>query len=375
MHGGFSEKLPNPNDNVDHRGVMKAMSRPLQARRAGALLLVVGIMGAGASGVSRAAPTQAEVDSAQKRLLVLEKEFELAVEEFNLVHDRLDQIRTEIATGELVIRRLERRMSTQQDSAVALAQELYMGGPTASFEAVLDSDSIAEVESILTYLQSSQQAQAKVFERLSVDRRVLETHLDDLEGARSRAQATEERLVAMRVEIEAKVNEQADEVAELNEQVEAAARRQRAQEKAAAEAAAEAAALDLQPPIPRSTTPTATASNGNAQAAVDAALSQIGKPYQWGAAGPDSYDCSGLTLWAWAHAGVSLPHNSGAQYAATPRVAQSDWQPGDLLFYGSPIHHVGMYIGGGRMVEAPYTGSQVRVVSPYRSDYVGAGRP
>ncbi|MDQ5816678.1 MAG: NlpC/P60 family protein [Actinomycetota bacterium] len=354
---------------------MKAMSRPFVARRAGALLLTLGILGAGASGVSRAAPTQAEVDSAQARLMALEKEFELAVEEYNLVHDRLEQIRTEIATSELVIRRLERRMSTQQDSAVALAQELYMGGTTASFEAVLDSDSIAEVESSIAYLQSSQQAQAKVFERLSVDRRVLETHLDDLESARSRAQATEERLVSMRVEIEAKVNEQADEVADLNRQVEAAARRQRAQEEARARAAAEAAASDPQPPIPGSTTPTATAPNGNAQAAVDAALSQVGKPYQWGAAGPDSYDCSGLTMWAWAHAGVSLPHNSGAQYAATSRVAQSDWQPGDLLFYGSPIHHVGMYIGGGRMVEAPYTGSQVRVVSPYRSDYVGAGRP
>jgi cell wall-associated NlpC family hydrolase len=80
-------------------------------------------------------------------------------------------------------------------------------------------------------------------------------------------------------------------------------------------------------------------------------------------------------MWAWAQAGVSLPHNSGMQYAATPRVAQSDWAPGDLLFFGSPIHHVAMYIGNGKMVEAPYTGSYVRVVSAYRSDYAGAGRP
>ena len=78
---------------------------------------------------------------------------------------------------------------------------------------------------------------------------------------------------------------------------------------------------------------------------------------------------------SWAQAGVALPHNSGAQYAATTRVDQSDWEPGDLLFAGSPIHHVGMYIGNGQMVEAPYTGAEVRVVSAYRSDYVGAGRP
>ena len=106
-----------------------------------------------------------------------------------------------------------------------------------------------------------------------------------------------------------------------------------------------------------------------------AALSHVGKPYQWGASGPNSYDCSGLTLWAWAQAGVSLPHSSGMQYGATQRVSSSDWQPGDLLFFGSPIHHVAMYIGNGQLVEAPYTGASVRVTSAYRSDYVGAGRP
>ena len=80
-------------------------------------------------------------------------------------------------------------------------------------------------------------------------------------------------------------------------------------------------------------------------------------------------------MWAWGQAGVSLPHNSGAQYNATPRVARGDLEPGDLVFFGSPIHHVGMYIGNGQMVEAPYSGNSVRVVPIARSDYVGAGRP
>lgn len=76
---------------------------------------------------------------------------------------------------------------------------------------------------------------------------------------------------------------------------------------------------------------------------------------------------------AWA--GVSLPHNSGMQYSATRRVSRDQLQPGDLLFFGSPIHHVGMYIGNGQMVDAPRTGLNVRVVSTDRSNYVGAGRP
>lgn len=113
-----------------------------------------------------------------------------------------------------------------------------------------------------------------------------------------------------------------------------------------------------------------------AQAAVQAALSQVGRPYRWGASGPSSFDCSGLTLWAWARSGVSLPHSSRAQYASTKRVSRAQWQPGDLLFFGSPIHHVGMYIGSGKMVAAPHSGAAVRVSSATsRRDYVGAGRP
>ena len=80
-------------------------------------------------------------------------------------------------------------------------------------------------------------------------------------------------------------------------------------------------------------------------------------------------------MWAWAHAGVYLPHSAAMQYGMIKHVSSSDLQPGDLLFFGSPIHHVAMYVGGGRMVEAPYTGAFVRVVPAARSDFVGAGRP
>ncbi|MDQ3940524.1 MAG: NlpC/P60 family protein, partial [Actinomycetota bacterium] len=201
----------------------------------------------------------------------------------------------------------------------------------------------------------------------------LELHLHDLEKDRVRAHAAESRHEDLRVSIEAKVADQQDEIQKLNRQI-AAAERRRAARARAARAAAARVSVSVEPFVSAPANP-APAPNAGAQKAVDAALSQVGKPYQWGAEGPDSYDCSGLTMWAWSQAGVSLPHNSGMQYDATPRVAQSDWAPGDLLFFGSPIHHVGMYIGNGQMVEAPYTGQYVRVVSAHRSDYVGAGRP
>ncbi len=120
--------------------------------------------------------------------------------------------------------------------------------------------------------------------------------------------------------------------------------------------------------------PSAPAS-GAAATAVAFAKAQVGKPYQWGAAGPDAYDCSGLTMAAWAHAGVSLPHSSAAQYDATRRVSADELQPGDLIFRYSPISHVSMYIGGGMQVSATHTGDYVRIQSASLSGIVGYGRP
>jgi cell wall-associated NlpC family hydrolase len=124
----------------------------------------------------------------------------------------------------------------------------------------------------------------------------------------------------------------------------------------------------------------ASASQGDI--AANWALTQLGKPYQWGAAGPDTYDCSGLTMVAWAQAGVQLLHYTGYQWEEGPHVPLNDLQRGDLLFYATDnsdpatIHHVGIYIGDGMMVDAPYTGAFVRIDSIYQpGDPIGAVRP
>lgn len=112
-----------------------------------------------------------------------------------------------------------------------------------------------------------------------------------------------------------------------------------------------------------------------AAAAIATAKAQLGKPYVWGAAGPGSFDCSGLTMYAWASAGVSLPHNAAAQQGMGTPVAQADLQPGDLVFFGSPAYHVGMYLGGGLMIHAPTSGDVVKIVPlANEPDYSGATR-
>lgn len=121
--------------------------------------------------------------------------------------------------------------------------------------------------------------------------------------------------------------------------------------------------------------PDLPAPSSHAAIAVQTAEAQLGKPYVYAGSGPDVFDCSGLTMYAWAAAGVSLPHNAAAQYDSLPHVPIDALQPGDLVFFGSPIHHVGIFVGNGTMVEAPYTGVDVRYHSIYRPDFAGAGRP
>jgi peptidoglycan DL-endopeptidase CwlO len=146
--------------------------------------------------------------------------------------------------------------------------------------------------------------------------------------------------------------------------------------------AAQRAALNppSEPPPATQQTTTTTSSvpvSGRAKLAVNFAYAQLGKPYEWAADGPGSYDCSGLTMASWRAAGVSLPHSSGMQYGYGTHVSQGQLQPGDLVFFYSPISHVGIYIGGGKMIHAPRPGDVVKITSISGSymPYVGATRP
>jgi cell wall-associated NlpC family hydrolase len=166
-----------------------------------------------------------------------------------------------------------------------------------------------------------------------------------------------------------------------------AAKRAKALAEAAAAAAAARAAARASESSPVSAAP-ASAFRGSAansslgDIAADFAISQIGRPYQWGAVGPSTYDCSGLAMVAWEHAGVSLLHYTGDQWVEGVHVGLNDLQRGDLVFYATnnadpaTIHHVGIYIGNGDMVDAPYTGVDVRIDSIYQPGYpIGAVRP
>ena len=116
--------------------------------------------------------------------------------------------------------------------------------------------------------------------------------------------------------------------------------------------------------------------SGKAGIAVNAAYGQLGVPYKFAAESPGvAFDCSGLTKYAWGQAGVYLPHQSAAQYASIPHIPKDQAHPGDLVFYYSPIGHVGIYIGNGQMIHAPQTGDVVKISVVHWNKVVGVGRP
>jgi cell wall-associated NlpC family hydrolase len=121
--------------------------------------------------------------------------------------------------------------------------------------------------------------------------------------------------------------------------------------------------------------PTDIPASGRGAAAVRFALAQVGDAYVYGAAGPNAWDCSGLTMVAWGQAGVGLPHSSSAQFGSGPHIPASALRPGDLVFYYSPISHVAIYIGNGMIVHAAHPGAGVRVAGLYSMPFVGAVRP
>lgn len=114
---------------------------------------------------------------------------------------------------------------------------------------------------------------------------------------------------------------------------------------------------------------------GAAGVAVKTACAQIGDPYVWGADGPDSFDCSGLTQYSWKAAGVSLTHYTGAQWTEGTPVSRSELRPGDLVFFYSDLHHVGMYVGNGLYVHASRSGVPVKMARLEGTQYMGARRP
>jgi len=315
--------------------------------------------------LARATPAQrAELEEFYAQLDEIDRETEIAVEEYNAARMRLDNVTGSIEASEQDIAVLEQAYLAQANRLGNRAVEIYRGSRADMllimiFEAESFQDLLSRIE-IINQLVSSD---SDLMSRIRDQRSRLEAITQQLSLDESEAASLEFEMRARMIEVTARNEDRKQELRDQNitllELFEAEQLRRAIAEQELARSVdggdhSEIVAVPGSP--------------------VETAMALRGIPYVWGGASRDGFDCSGLMRFVFSQHGVDLPHHSGTQVLHGQRV-MGDLQPGDLIFFGTPIHHVGMYVGGGYFIHSPRTGEVVSLRSlASRSDMVAARR-
>jgi cell wall-associated NlpC family hydrolase len=319
---------------------------------------------------------ESQIDAQGERLSIANEQYNEAVYRKSLLLRDLSKTRAGVAAS-------ERQYQALRDRLGSRVRSLYKH-PGAPMAAWLNMRSLSEMGRQRVLSDSVLTADSQLVDATDRARRELRSKLHSVAELAADAKRTQESIAGQRVGLAEELSAQRSLLSQVKGDIARIVAENRRRELAGASegfprntAAQNRAANGAGTSLRQSDAdiPAPPAPKAGASTAVSAAAAQIGKPYKWGAAGPDAYDCSGLTMYAWAKAGVSLAHYAAAQYDSLPKVPRSKLAPGDLVFFGNPIHHVGIYEGGGVMINAPQTGENVRRNSIDRADYLGASRP
>jgi cell wall-associated NlpC family hydrolase len=312
-------------------------TRPLLAPRSIVKVTLAALVGLSII-VSGASPASAEpsVSEIEKQIDEAWNKLEPVIEKHNAAREGLAAKRKQAAALARRIQPLELQIQLAMSKVGDLAVRAYKGEQTSALNAILSSGSpdafVNQLELLDQFARrqhSDVQAVLDLKQKLAAQKRPLDQLVAQLGQ-------TEAELAAKKKQINAEIKR----LQQLRLQVYGST----------------TSLGSLRPAPCPSTYP-----GGAAGKAITFACAQIGKPYVWGADGPGSYDCSGLTMAAWAHAGVYLPHNAAAQRREVPYISRSELRPGDLVFYYSDLHHVGMYAGNGWIVHASQAGVPVKM--------------
>lgn len=312
----------------------------MRTRRIAAAIAAVALIPASAAVFTTSQASAQTSDEIQEELDERHHELEVVIEDYNAKREELNDANELIEEIEAQLPEIEAAAAAALEQMGDIAATAYTGGNFAMVNSVLSGDP-SDFADRLMYLSNLTDAENAAIESALSEIAELETRKTELETLRADADEIlaeiEKQQDAIEAEIDALEDEYADAYAKEN---------------------------------PPKTWDDYTGSSSVVAFAYD----QLGDPYVYGSAGPDSWDCSGLTQKAWATAGVSLSHNAAMQWNETARISRDELQPGDLVFY-SNLSHVGIYIGGGEIIHAPNSTTVVKIANMDYGSIYGYGRP
>jgi cell wall-associated NlpC family hydrolase len=377
------------------RSTTRPIARCLTRRRRAALLagltatLALTLLPTGAAHADQA--TTVDTAGGQAQVQALADKAEIVIEKYDASQDALAAAQIQLSTDRAAIAAAQTTVDSTQGFVDAIARDAYESGALGGAASVLLSQDPQAALRGADYLERLAQNRDRELAEATSARNTLVQAQATTNQELASVQALQVSLQADQKTINALIGKQqaalvvtqAQAATQAAAQVAATTQVSRGQARTALPKAAVALAAKVAAPAPKAA-PKAAApvaavpavASSRAAAALRYAYAQLGKPYRYGASGARTFDCSGLTMRAWAAAGVAISHNAAAQYGSTRHVARSALQPGDLVYFGRPIHHVGIYVGGGEFIEAPYTGADIRISNlSNRHDYAGASRP
>jgi peptidoglycan DL-endopeptidase CwlO len=300
------------------------------------------------------------INQVEQRLDTLYHEAEAAQERLNELNHQMDQKKERLHALKSDLRKQRRQFGQVSDQVAGVVAEdaQSVESQLSAAQQLVLSDDAGEFQSKLAAQEALSSHKGEMLGELNTVATNLRLREQQVNKELTEVAAAQKQAAKEESTVDAKVADAEDMLSELEADRRAALRRAQASE--ASRSVQRVAAAPV---------------SGSAATAVDFAMDQIGDSYVYGAAGPDSWDCSGLTMGAWGAAGVSLPHSSSGQMSYGTPVSQSELEPGDLVFYYDPVSHVGMYIGNGQIVHASNPDSPVGTDPVNSMPYSGAVRP